>query len=483
MSNRGKHMIGGKRRRIAMLVALMVATGLACSGLNDVVGQRPARPTPTPEPFATATPGGRVSVMIGTNAAPGRQTPIPFGEIVAPAATATVLAATVIAATAAANATPNLPFYVPDACPNPASPLPPDKPVSFTQYPEAIGQYLSVGGSPALLEGVLRSWGSIREGALVQADTDLTGDGIAEIVIALYDPLAFVEGQASPGVLLVYGCAQGGYRLLFNTVYSPTVILPELKRVGDMNGDARAELVFTQATCTALGCDLIANIYSWSATLGVFKTLNTIPINATGGKVGIGDPDGDGVLELTVTYNPALTASSGPTRQAVDYWDWDGSVYRMAMTALPPAAYLIHAVHDADTLFTLQAWEEALEKYDAVRLGRNLQAWNLPNEAIMLKAYATYRKMLIQAFNEQRRTATLTLERIKTENPPGTPGEGYVVIGQAFIDTLNKTRNVGKACAAAVAALPARPETLIYLNSYGYANRTYSLAEMCPFKE
>ena len=63
-------------------------------------------------------------------------------------------------------------------------------------------------------------WGALSEGAEVQADTDLTGDGIPEVMVNMYDPAYYKPGQPSPGQLLVFGCFQKGYRLLFSTDYS-----------------------------------------------------------------------------------------------------------------------------------------------------------------------------------------------------------------------------------------------------------------------
>ncbi|CAG0985453.1 MAG: hypothetical protein IAE83_07450 [Anaerolinea sp.] len=468
--------------RLAGLL-LMTLTVLACSGVDDLIGQRPARPTPTSASFATATPGGRVSVLLSTDDASNRATPTPFGEIVAPAATATALFGTLAAATATAGATPVLPLFSPDYCPNPSSPPPPDQPTAYSVYPETIGRYLSVGGAPVLLEGFLREWGAVRAGSVVQADTDLTGDGVPEVVITLYDPSLFVEGRPSPGQILVYGCAQGGYRLLYNTVYSPSAILPELRRVGDMNGDTRAELVYDQLVCTAVGCDQTVQVLSWSAALGVFKPLNEVPINASGGKIGIVDADADGVLEISVTFDPAMTTTSGPTRRAIDYWDWDGVSYRLAVTEVSPPVYRIHALHDADMLFAAADWEGAHLLYNQVRDGTKVQAWSLvPTEPIMLRAYAIWKKLLAYIMDGQRRSANTMLETLRKENPPGTPGEGYTLIAEAFINNYARTRDEVRACSAAKTAAGTRPETLIALNSYGYANRTYSLEDLCPLK-
>lgn len=469
-------------RTLAMLC--LIALSAACSGISDLIGQRPSRPTPTPPPFATATPGGRISVPLGT---PANGTGLPpvdpapaIGQIVAPAATATALSATISAATAAALAPFAPPQFLPGDCPPLGNPPPPPPPSSFSQYPEVISLYLSAGGATTVLEAALRAWGAVRDAAIVQTDTDLTGDGTPEIIITAYDPVRYQAGAPSPGMLLVYGCAQRGYRLLYSTIYSPESLLPVLHRVGDMNGDTRAELVYSQRVCTAAGCATRAQILSWSATLGQFRPLNSVPIDATDARIGIGDPDGDGILELAVTYNPPLDFGSVPPRRSVVYWDWDGSVYREALITLEPASYRIHALHDADQLFAAENWRDAIRLYDRVRDDPTLLAWSPLNESAMLRAYATLRKAYANLAAGQRRNADLALETLIAENPPTTPAEGYALIGRTFLETLNRTRDRARACAAARSLAQARPETLAALNSYGTAH-VYTFEDLCPF--
>jgi hypothetical protein len=493
---RSNHFIGRRSWIVAVVLLALVGASLACSGTDDLIGQRREGVTPTVAVFATATPGGRISVWLvtptGQSSDPEQPSPTPFGQVVAPAATATAAFATLRAATATAGATLTGPIYQPSDCPDPGAPLPPPKPASFNQYPEMIGRYLSAGGPTTILESTLRSWGAVTEGAVVQSDTDLTGDGVNDIIVTLYDPALYRAGQPSPGQMLIYGCAQKGYRLLYSTPYGPSTIIPELRRVGDMNFDSRAEVAFTQKTCSGGKCTQAMQIMEWNVTLGAFKPLNDIPMNATDAKIIISDVDKDGVLEVSIVFNPTLDPASGPPRKSVDIWDWDGVSYRLALMEVEQPVYRIHAVHDADYAFDLASlqdparqitWKDAIRLYDRVRDDPVLLPWTAPDEAVVLRAYATYKKMLAQIANVQTRAAGDTLTTLQTENPAGTPGEGYAIIGQVFMDSYRQTRDRKKACAAVANSAAARPDTLSTLNSYGFNNRTYSLTDLCPFTE
>jgi hypothetical protein len=473
---------------ILVLFALF-AVGLACSSIDDVVGQRRTGPTPTVAVFATATPGGRVSMWLITptgqvaTTEPGRPTPTLAGQIVGPAATATAAFATVQAATAAAQVTLSGPNYQPGDCPEVGGPVPPTKPNAFSQFSEKIGLYLSAGGPTTILESTLRNWGAIQEGAVVQSDTDLTGDGIPEIIVTMYDPSLFKPGMPSPGQLLVYGCAQKGYRLLYSTAYSPQTMLPELKRVGDMNSDVRAELAFSQRTCLISGqCALTMQILSWNATLGAFKPVNDLPMNATNGKVVISDLDSDGNLEVSIVFAPSTDPAAGPPRRSIDIWDWDGINYVLALTQLDPPAYRIHMLNDGDLKLGYEDWSQAIRLYDRVRDDQTLLAWDLlPNEAIILRSYATFHKILAMVSNRQIRATADVLAGLQAENPPGSPGEIYATLAQTFLENYGKTRDRKRACDAVIAIATTRLDALTPLNSYGYANRVFTMTDLCPF--
>ncbi|MBX3061358.1 MAG: VCBS repeat-containing protein [Anaerolineae bacterium] len=470
---------------------LLLAAALACSSVDDVLGKRPDPATPTPQQFATATPGGRISVSLTTPVDGVDNTEVtstPFGQIVAPAATATAVMATVQAATAIAAASNNVTQFQPTGCPPLSGPVPPIKPATFSQYPETIGRYLSAGGPPTILEAMLRSWGALNDWGVVQADTDITGDGVVEVIVTVYDPSLYLEARLSPGQLLIYGCSDGGYRLLFSTIYSGETMLPELRRVGDMNGDVRPELAYSQKFCSSIQiftglCVQQMSILGWNASLGVFTTLNSQPIDATSSRIAIADIDNDGNLEVLLQYTPGNDLQSGPPRAATDIWDWNGVNYALAITQYEKATYRIHVLHDADYLFAESDWRNAIRQFDRVRDDTSLKPWGVANEAIILRAYAGYRKMLVQIAQGSRANANNTLNTLLAENPPGTPGEGYAAMAQAFMTSYNRSRNRARACEAVTQVAAARPDTLTPLNSYGYGNRKYSITDLCPFNE
>ncbi|MCC6615239.1 MAG: hypothetical protein IT320_17325, partial [Anaerolineae bacterium] len=238
-----------------------------------------------------------------------------------------------------------------------------------------------------------------------------------------------------------------------------------------------------QQTCQTGRCAIAMHILSWSGTLGAFSPLNSTPISANNARVVIADLDDDGILEVSLSLTPAFDTAQGPQRRSTEMWDWDGQNYRLAVVEIEAPVYRIHALHDADMLLEQGDLEGAIRLYDKVRDDAALQPWNVANEAFVLRAYAGMRKMIAQAANDARRSANATYAALESENPAGTPGQVYVTLAKSFIDAFNRTRSPAQACAEVFETAQERPDALIPLNSYGYGNRAYTFADLCPFRE
>lgn len=321
-----------KTRRYLTLIFVLISLLLlsACEQAAERIGERPID-TATPVFRRTATPGGVVSVWMTSPTARAVDGELPAGtprgEVVGPAATATAITGTLTAATQTAAAPPQLPDFGRGECPEPSGRVPEPRPDDFALFPSAIGTYLSEGGPTTVLESELRTWGSITaEGGMVQADTDLTGDGVHEIIVNIFNPFVYNEDAIrNAGQLLIYGCDRGNYRLLFATANSPGLALPVLHRVGDMNGDVRPEIAYDIESCTYTYCLREGQIITWNPITGTFIALNNMPIVTINGKLGVNDVDGDGILEIRAISNAAFE------QRVVDIWDWTGRSYVLAL--------------------------------------------------------------------------------------------------------------------------------------------------------
>jgi hypothetical protein len=458
----------------------------ACNIYEDRLRQ-PANPSPSPLPFSTATPGGFVSVWMSppTELANLPTPNIPLvsqGEVVSSVATATAAVAQIQAATQTAQAPTPQPAFQTELCPEPRTLPLPLPPATFSEFPATIGVYLSNGGAPAVLESALRTWGAITDkGGLVQADTDLTGDKLPEIVVLVFNPSLYnPRAILNSGQLLIYGCDNRAYRLLYSTPNDPRLALPVLYRVGDMNGDAKAEVFFDWQSCTAEYCLRQGTLITWNNALGAFTALNDQSLQAINGRLGVADVDNDGILEITLLSNPFATASTGPLRAIREVWDWTGQVYTLAIRREDEPRYRIHRLHEADNRFLEGNLQGALRNYLETRNNPNLIAWGLPDETELLRAYAGYRLVTLYARQNDFAAAEALLATMNSEIVAETPAEIYRQMATAFLEVWRVTPDLPSACNPVFALLSARPDALNFLNSFGSANRQYSQAEFCP---
>jgi len=498
------------------LFALLVAL-LGCS----LPGRRqPAEETPG---FPTATPGGQVSVSLLTPTPPNNPglAPSDLSETtpIGPIATATAAAEAANAATATARALEARTFNPPATCPDQGNPVAPARPPTFEDYPEAIAEYLSLGGPPTILEATLRKWYETSPtgqripgrdfaaaGGLVRADRDFNADGVPEILLVLPDPGSIRQPPA--GDLLLFGCQDAVYHLVDRAGYTPGRSLPLVASADDLLNRGYNQLIYVTETCGTTTCTREVTIRGYNLALGTFVNLSEEVIDLPGGLIegpGVtaGDISGDGVSEIVVSSGISATPDAGPPRPTTEVWTWNGEAFALSQTVVSEPVYRIHVLHDGDAALERGDFTQAAADYARALADPELQDWTLPNESDYLKAYTLYRLMLTYAVQYQQGQAGDYFDQLLTSYPPfgsaveedeeepdeeeeplavpGGPGSVYSDLAIVFWDSYLASNDHGLACRAAVAFAQSRPDVLVPLNSFGYANRQYVPEDLCPF--
>ena len=311
---------------------------------------------------------------------------------------------------------------------------------------------------------------------------DLTGDGVYEIIVILADPFN-AEVSPRPGQMFIFGCGQGDYRLLYASDYGPGFGLPRLLYVGDMNADYHQDMVFFQERCQDNSCVQAAQVLTWSAPNDGFIALNVDTVGASDGRFSIQDLDGDGIQEIMV-QGGGMSAGigAGPARSSTTIWDWNGRNYVRALSREDPPVYRIHVIHDADAAIRAGDGNEAVRLYQEALSNAQLGSWQVPDEPQMLRAYALYRLMIAYAYLEDDRSGLDVYTTLMQENNnPSLPSFSYAAVGDAFWGAYQSTHNLHTACVAALEMVPSYPQAVLFLNSYGPANRSYQVPDLCPF--
>ena len=481
---------------------LIAALALAAAVIACIGGAPTGAPTEAAQ-FATLTPGGRISVSLLTPTSPAEDVPAQGGTPIGPVATSTAEAASTLEQTQSAPAaTPTTPgVFAPAAeCPAPGNPRLPAEPPAFNRFAETIVQYLSGGGAPTVLEGRLAAWGTFTSyGGFIRADRDLTGDGVPEVLAVLMNP--HEQEFPFPGDLFIFGCERGAYRLLYQAGSAPNRSAPIILNVenNDVNANRLNDLVYAVQTCDDRICSTSVEVIEWSLTLNSFGSLLAQRIDEPFAAVEVADLEGDGLSEIVVERGAVASEAAGPQRSRTTTLRWDGAQYAIAEVDVADAEYRIHVLHDGDTAMRAGDYASAAEFYARAATDDALQSWRYPDEASHLRAYARFRLMLAEAAQgntaeaqaaHDELIAAYTLVPTGEITPvPGTApalnrglaGSAFAEMAQIFWREYTASGDTGRACSAVTGYARTAPSSYEVLNSFGYANPTYTAADLCPF--
>jgi hypothetical protein len=202
-----------------------------------------------------------------------------------------------------------------------------------------ISAYLNARGSAQGLQAALSnltltdSDGTDWQARTQVWDTDVTGDGVPEVVVDLH---FFVEGQFADGAIFVYHCQAGQYvggavMPIAGQVFSAADPDPGVRAIQDMNGNGKAEIVFsyTPIVGTHANYTRYFQIMEWDgnqfADLIRNETMTPYAAEVQNGDGEIRDTDGDGILELVLTHGAERGPDADPQDSAhTDVWTWDG---------------------------------------------------------------------------------------------------------------------------------------------------------------
>ncbi|GAB4478741.1 MAG: hypothetical protein Kow00124_23500 [Anaerolineae bacterium] len=473
------------RPLIAVLLALIAAL-LGC-GLSG----GPVETVPQPGSFSTATPGGSVSIWLVT--------PTGGAPAAGPAAGSPLTTPIGPPTAAPAGGAPGA-----AACPPPGTATLPVQPPPFTEFAELVLDYLSAGGPTTILEATLRGWGALSEfGGLVRADRDFTGDGVPEVFLVLLDP-ASTDRFPPPGDLLIYACENSAYRLIYQAGFALDEGAPTVISADDLNGDGVNDMLYATQACGASTCFTDVVVIAWNPRLNVFDRLTNTQVSEPFADVRAQDLEGDGIYEVIVTSGMIASVGAGPQRIITTTLKWDGALYVPVDRVVAPAEYRIHVIHDGDDRLLAGDYGAAIELYQRAATVPGLFAWQYPNESVYLNAFARYRLVQAYALQGDLGAAQSTHDQLVNEfslpptpipeggayepPPPGfvpiddaRPGAAFVRMANLFWQEFSRSRDAALACQGVRAYALANPASLDVLNSFGYANRSYTPADVCPF--
>jgi len=389
----------------------------------------------------------------------------------------------------------------------------------YQDYSPQIQEYLNARGSIVGLEEALNQLtvsddsGTAWQKRVQAIASDVTGDSTPDMIVEL---VFFATGTTVSGGIYIFVCQEGRFErslvddqadqgIITGLNFSGASLDPGigLRAIQDMNRDGVPEIVFSyirffhDTEVIGLHDNFVRDFFivEWDgerfASLLPFRESSDSPVYVTNGDGEIRDTNGDGILELVLSFGPARSPETSRTyRPGTRIWSWNGHTFILTCSeqSVPPL-YRFQAVEDGDDATACGHYDKALASYQQVIFDEQLLSWSDlqgssapdPNERPTLSAYARYRILLLHVAQGNLREARIVYTTLQEKFPSGAVGYPYTELATIFWKTYDATKKVATACEKAVeyAAIHAE-EILTPLRSN--TTRGYTAQDICLFR-
>jgi hypothetical protein len=374
---------------------------------------------------------------------------------------------------------PATPTPVPPPTPSP-TPTPSRTPpgpmacaADFSQYPERIATFLDDPRTDlGQMEVWLRDCGVISENYGSVHLINLQKAATTDVVVAIHNRT--ISGPLLEGKLLIYHAGADGYTLKHHEKGERVDILA----ISDINADGKTEIVWTSTQCGAHSCVSQLAVDQWTGT--DYEDWITGTPEMTSADYRLADTVADGTgQEILVHGGLIASAGAGPQRAWTEtYISADGLPYTLFSQVYDYSSCLYHHILDANRAF-IQApdgsFETAITAYqDAINDNSLKACWTLDNELALLRDLARFRLVVAYTATGQPDQATQSRDAISA---PALHGAA-----DTFLESYHTTGSVAEACVATTAYAVDHPDAWQFMADWGYANPSFSAADLCPLE-
>jgi hypothetical protein len=352
--------------------------------------------------------------------------------------------------------------------------------VSFDALPEAVLEFMNNGGSPEQLADALYVAGFANLPEPTAAG-DLTGDGIDDVVVSIFEPDSLNLPPA--GLLLIFTCDENAYRLAYQEDSRPSQGAPGIRFLRDLNADGQAELVVSSASCGAHTCFEHVQVIQWDGTQ--FRNhLEGETSDLPYPSIYLSPTGEDGLYDLQVTGSGFGSVGAGPQRNVTRTWSFSEDTQRWQISEFrqEPSDYRIHVLHDARAAAEMGDYQSALMLYNRVISDTTLEDWDDPQlEQAVINAFARYQMSVIYTLQDRDSFAGTILREMEAAYPPDSPQRGYFEMAAAYINAYQEG-GAQAGCQAVQDFASGSPDLLDPLGpqTFGYGNPSFTLEDLCP---
>lgn len=342
---------------------------------------------------------------------------------------------------------------------------------------DAVTAYLNARGNPLDLAQELYDLGWVAPlSAFIQ--TDLDGDGLAEIAVGLSAP-PDSESDLGLAAIYVWRCHDGTYVAAEAVSQRPLPYgAPVLQEATDLTGDGLPELIAYHPLCGAHTCFADYLVLQWDGQTTVNRLVgpsDDLPSPEWSAERALpGRPS-----EISIAGRGVSSVGAGPYRIVTRTWEWDAGEEAFIPRAdvVEPPRYRIHAVHDADAAFDRGDLPGSLALYERVLNDHSLLEWpSMGGGREALEAYAAYRSVFVYLFSDFPAAAEAEFEaRFEGTGLENSP---YGELARLLLTRFAEV-DLEAACAQVRQRVSADPGSFLGALEYGYENKAYTADDFC----
>ncbi|MCL4859052.1 MAG: LysM peptidoglycan-binding domain-containing protein [Caldilineaceae bacterium] len=341
-------------------------------------------------------------------------------------------------------------------------------PADFADFPAAIGALLEApDADAAAVTAFLADCDAAVEGGVRAGEADL--------VVVYANPAT--TGANRQTDLLIFNKGAQGYTQTYRARAGGAVTLFALD---DINRDAQPDVVWVDRTCGASTCFDTIEVISWDGDQWLDWTDGSITMAFADIRLEDVTPAGQG-QELVLEGGVYGSVGAGPQRARTETWgSVDGAPYTLLDQVNAASNCLYHVVLDANEAL-LSGDEQGLATAEALytkaATDTELEAcWTRDDELDELRSFSLFRLALVAAYQGQPGGAVKAIESL------GERFEGaiYDQVGQNWLAAYESYDDIATACGVVSRFASANPAAYEILADYGYANPSFSAAEVCP---
>jgi LysM repeat protein/tetratricopeptide (TPR) repeat protein len=393
----------------------------------------------------------------------------------APAATALAATAPATVETATAAATEPTPAATPepDASPAPAEEVASACPEAFADYPTSIEARVAESNDIEAVLEFLRTCEVMSEEDLRSGDWN--GDGVDDWALVLQN--ANSDSARPETELLVLMSDGDGFKLTYQARPAGQV---SMLAADDINLDGQPDLVWVDTTCGASTCFDTTMVRSWDGSAWVDWSESAIVMAYAEVKLDDVRDIAEG-REIVLLGGEYGSVGAGPQRSRTEVWgSVEGAPYRLLDTVYERSNCLYFKVLDANEALTRYSeigLVQAREMYNEAVTNRNLvKCGQRSDELSELRSFSLFRLALIYAYEGNAELAAETVAQLQD----AFPASPFADMAAEWLGVYTAEGDIAAACAAATAYAEANPEGHTALSDYGYANPTFTAADLCP---